>query len=266
MDRVAGHVAGKKAPAPGNSVVNQAAEQIREDVFQLPDGALLGSEEDLILRYNVSRPTLRQAAGLIIQEQLLVARRGVGGGFFVRRPDADVVTHIVSQYLRSRSVGLRELAEAVRPIRIEIARLAALSTSEEGRAALVEFLENEQRAKEALEFQNFLASERAFNHLLGRLSGSATLSLFLEILLDLSSMVHHENDMYRGRPERLAAYRRERLRLAEAVIESDGERAVLAARRCANMSHEWMMDSPPGLDADKPKKRRARKKSGEGVV
>jgi len=101
----------KRMQALGASAVNQVAERIREDVFQLPDGALLGSEEDLILRYNVSPPTLRQAAGLIIQEQLLLARRGVGGGFFVRRPDADVVTHIASQYLRSRSFGIRQPAD-----------------------------------------------------------------------------------------------------------------------------------------------------------
>ena len=65
----------KRTQLLAGSVVTQVAERIREDVFQLADGAFLGSEEDLILRYNVSRPTLRQAAGLIIQEQLLVARR-----------------------------------------------------------------------------------------------------------------------------------------------------------------------------------------------
>jgi len=232
----------KRMQLLAGSAVTQVAERIREDVFQLADGAFLGSEEDLILRYNVSRPTLRQAAGLIIQEQLLVARRGVGGGFFVRRPDPDVVTHIVSQYLRSRSVGIKELAEAVRPIRVEIARLAALSQDEAARKALMEFLEQEEAAAQELEFQSFLQSERAFNHLLGKVSGSETLSLFLEILLELSSTVHREEAMYRGHPERLARYRRERLRLARAVIDFDDELAVLAARRCARMSHDWLIE------------------------
>jgi DNA-binding FadR family transcriptional regulator len=231
-----------RVPAQSASAVNQVAEKIREDVFQLPDGTLLGSEDELISRYNVSRPTLRQAAGLIIQEQLLVARRGVGGGFFVRRPDADVVTHIVSQYLRSRNVGIKQLAGAVRPIRVEIARLAAISDDAETRARMAAFLEQEEPADQQLEFLSFLQRERAFNHLLGELSGSATLSLFLEILLDLSSMVHRESDMYRGYPERLTAYRRERLRLAQAVMEADDELAVLAARRCAKMSHQWLMN------------------------
>jgi len=245
---------------PRASAVDQVAKRIREDVFQLADGAFLGSEEDLILRYNVSRPTLRQAAGLVIQEQLLLARRGVGGGFFVRRPDTDVVTHIVSQYLRSRNVGIRQLADAVRPIRVEIARLAALSDDEQARARIVEFLAEEEQAGEKLEFQSFLQRERAFNHLLGDLSGSATLSLFLEILLDLSSMVHRESDMYRGHPERLAAYRCERLRLAQAVIESDDELAVLAARRCAKMSHEWLIE---GLFNPERGKKPRRKKEKE---
>jgi len=249
----------RRTQAAGASAVHQVAEQIREDVFRLSDGAFLGSEEDLIQRYNVSRPTLRQAAGLIIQEQLLHARRGVGGGFFVRRPDTDVVTHIVSQYLRSRSVDIKQLVDAVRPIRVEIARLAALSHDGAARDKLIAFLADEEAAAEKLEFQTFLQRERAFNHVLGDLSGSPTLSLFLEILLDLSSTVHRESDMYRGHPERLAAYRRERLRLAEAVIEADDEMAVLAAGRCAQMSHDWLVE---GLSA--PAKPRKRRKKAEG--
>ncbi len=232
----------KRKPAASNSAVHQAAEKMRNDAFELPDGAFLGSEEDLILRYSASRPTVRQAAGLVIQEQLLEARRGIGGGFFIRRPNPDVVTHTVSQFFRCGNIGVKELAEAARPIRIEIARLAALSTDEQARATIAEFLVREKEADEQPDFERFLRVERAFNHLLGALSGSTALSLFLQILLDLASMVHREQDIYGRHPERRTLYRRERLRLAEAVIARDPDTAAAAAAQCAAMSHQWLIE------------------------
>jgi hypothetical protein len=65
--------------------------------------------------------------------------------------------------------------------------------------------------------------------------------------------------MYRGHPDRLARYRRERLRLARAVIDFDDELAVLAARRCARMSHDWLIEEL--FETVGAKKRARRKKS-----
>lgn len=231
----------RKVQTAGLTAVAQVAERIREDVFQLPDGTFLGSEDDLLQRYGASRPTFRQAVALVAQEQLLRTRRGVGGGFFVRRPDPNVVTHIVSQYLRSRDVGLKELSAAIGPLRVEIARLAALSPDEAARAEFAAFLAEEKANDENLDFPAFLMSERRFNRMLGMMSGSVTLSLFFESLLDLSSRVHRKDDIYGGRAERLISYRRERLRLAQAVVEGDDELAILAARRCTRMGQEWLM-------------------------
>ena len=55
--------------APGDtqrrSIARRVADAIRRDALERDEGELLGSEDDLILRYDVSRPTLRQAAALV---------------------------------------------------------------------------------------------------------------------------------------------------------------------------------------------------------
>ena len=43
-------------------------------------GRFLGSEDELLLRFGVSRPTLRQAAKMVANDRLITVRRGTGGG------------------------------------------------------------------------------------------------------------------------------------------------------------------------------------------
>lgn len=77
-----------------SSRVLSIARALRNDALRKPEGSLIGSEEELVERYGVSRPTLRQAASLVAQEQLVHVRRGVGGGYFTRRPDSHSVAHM----------------------------------------------------------------------------------------------------------------------------------------------------------------------------
>src|SRR5437899_1878308 len=107
-------------PAAGrSSAVRRVARALRTEVLKCEDGQLIGSEEDLVERYKVSRPTLRQAVALVAEEQLLTVKRGVGGGYFARRPDAKAVVHMTAIYLHSRSAKVEEIIRALEPIRIE---------------------------------------------------------------------------------------------------------------------------------------------------
>jgi DNA-binding FadR family transcriptional regulator len=236
------------------SAATQVAQAIREDIFRMEDGEFIGSEEDLIARYGVSRPTLRQASGLLIQERLITARRGVRGGFFARRPDIGAVSHIVALYLRSHQVSVAQLIHTMLPIRAELARLAAASSDEEARDALIAFLKAEREAGPPNDFALFTQAERNFNTHLAKMSGNITLALFLDILLDLSAMVHREADVYRDDPDRLLAYRRARDLLADAVLDRDPELAALAAHRCTELTSRWVIEN---LASDMPRTRRS---------
>lgn len=226
------------AKKPG-SAVTRIAEHIRKDAVKLADGELLGSEDELVARYGVSRPTLRQAASLVVQEQLLTVRRGMGGGYFARAPKAHAVGRMAALYLRYHGAKQAEILAAFMPLRMELARLAVYNDDPALRAELDQFLAQEDDIDKYTSFREFVMAERHFNLLLGRLGGNQALGLFMEILLDLSAMTDRREDMYRNRPQRVADLRRERNALARAIVDRDEDFAVVIARRCSRMSYQW---------------------------
>ena len=226
------------AQAKHSSTVSRIAAQIRLDAVQLADGKLLGSEDDLVARYKVSRPTLRQAASLVVQEQLLMVRRGSGGGYFARAPEAHAVSRMAALYLHYHDAHTAEILAAFMPLRVELVRLAVANDDPQVRAELEQFLADDEKIAK-YSFRDFVVRERKFNLLVAELSENKALGLFMEILLDLAAMGSRRNDMYRNRPRRVASLRRERNALGHAILDRDEELAVAIARRCSRMSYEW---------------------------
>jgi DNA-binding FadR family transcriptional regulator len=225
---------------------------MRNDALDHAEGELLGSEQELLDRYGVSRPTLRQAAALVAQENLLSIRRGVRGGYFVARPDSRAVAHVAAVFLRSRHTSQLEIINAVEPLRIELAKLAASCRDAELRAKLAQFLANQEVLDpESLRFKDFARSEREFGTFIGEMSGNSVLSLFLNILYDFSGMVTRNEDFFRNRPDRVEVYRTRRNQLAKAILDSDEELAVLAAKRCRVIFDEAVEDTEMADDGGK---------------
>ena len=100
--------------------VRRTARALRRDSLQTDPGQGIGREDELIERYGVSRPTLRQAAALVGLEHLVRVRRGVGGGYFADRPDASTVAQVAAVMLRIRAVKLAKMLEAIEPIRVDM--------------------------------------------------------------------------------------------------------------------------------------------------
>jgi GntR family transcriptional repressor for pyruvate dehydrogenase complex len=223
-----------------SATLRQTVEALREQALQCPEGALIGSEDEVLARHRVSRPTLRQAAALVAQEQLLQVRRGVGGGYIARRPTGRAVTHMAAIFLRSREASLDEISRSMAPIRAELARLAAINLDDESRQALRDFLQSEADASaDPGGFPTFARSEREFCRLLGTSSHNHVLSLFFDILFDLAATLGPEHDIFLGRPERIKAYRERRVRLVEAILDGDPSVAELLAHRTAELTRPW---------------------------
>ena len=236
-----------------SAALRQTVEALRRDALKCPEGELIGSEDELLARHQVSRPTLRQAAALVAQEQLLQVRRGVKGGYIARRPTSRAVAHMAAIYLRTREASLDELGRSMGPIRAELARLAAANLDESSRQAFQDFLQREADPNvEGAGLRAFTKSEREFGNLLGTASRNHVLSLFLDILHDLAANIPPERDLFLGQPERVKAYRQQRARLIEAILDGDPNIAVLLSKRTSELNRLWMDEDAPAPDPKSP--------------
>src|SRR6202041_3172660 len=108
----------REMPRPGaDSNAKRAAkvaDLIIEDVMALgwPVGEVLGSEAELLDRYQVSRAVFREAVRLVEHQQVARARRGPGGGLVITEPTVGAVIDAVVLYLYRVEAPLDELFEA----------------------------------------------------------------------------------------------------------------------------------------------------------
>lgn len=223
------------------SPVRKTIERLRLDSEQREDGALIGYEEELLSRYGVSRPTLRQAARLVQQEQLITVRRGAAGGYYASRPTVSAVAHMASIYLRTRRAGSKDMIHVIELVRRDMVRLAALHPDEDDKISLRDFLARDEAAQaRGYGYRQFVAAERVYSDLLGALAGSEVLHLFLQILLDLMVWSDKRRDVVPlYSPDRLVMACKRRGRVIQAILDGDAEVAMLEVDRGIRLLREW---------------------------
>jgi DNA-binding FadR family transcriptional regulator len=234
-----GSLAGVRAPEMDHmmntsppSVVRRCVAALRTQAMNTAEGALIGSEDELLALHQVSRPTLRQAAALVAQEQLLEARRGVHGGYFATRPTVKAVSHMAAIFLQTRCAHLQDIIAAIAPVHAEMARLAATKIGPEERARVEAYLAEQTAMVEGeFSYRDFLRTARNWEILLGDLCANPVLALYLRILIDLAAQLAPQEDIYVGRPDRALDFLRRQRKVAEAILDGDPEMAVLASRR-----------------------------------
>jgi len=234
----------------GPTVVERLVRQLRELALGTPPGELIGSEDLLISTYQVCRPTLRQAAALVAQEQLLSVKRGLGGGYFARRPETDAVANVAAIYLQSRHVTSPEIIRAIEPLRVDMAVLAARNRDPTQVAELKAFLERDTETARTGGYREFLRSEMEFSHLVGKACQNTVLEVFFITLQRFSGFLTGKNDIFRNRPERVMLFWELRLKCLVSIVEGDAELAGIAAQRCARLGSEWMLAACEGDDQD----------------
>jgi GntR family transcriptional repressor for pyruvate dehydrogenase complex len=196
----------------------QVADQLRNDIIdgQLAEGDSLGTEADLITRFEVSRPTLREALRILEAEGLISIQRGVLGGVTVHRPDRRMTARAAAFVLRSRSVDLADVFDASAIIEPAAARSVAGSRSRSGAAKRLRAIITEQKRAidDAVDFAN---AQVRFHEEIVVLAGNLTLTIVSEMLNEVIA------------------------RAVEDVIEQTRLQGV-AVRRSAIRSHELLAD------------------------
>ena len=109
---------------------DQIAESIRESIFtgKLKVDDRLPTEEELAVRFGVSRPTIREALKRLAAQNLVRSRRGPTGGTFVNRPSQDQVRSTLANtaalLVTMGEFTLSNIAEARHELEAVCARLA----------------------------------------------------------------------------------------------------------------------------------------------
>jgi DNA-binding FadR family transcriptional regulator len=150
---------------------------------ELSEGDSLGHEPDLVERFGVSRPSLREALRILEAEGLITVVRGVLGGVIVHEPDERMTARTAALVLQARNVTLGDVHDA-RSI-IEPAAVRILASSPR-RAVVNELraLVEEQRAV-VDDPEVFGQANARFHERLVALAGNQTLAILAEMLNEI---------------------------------------------------------------------------------
>lgn len=186
-------------PVRTRHTFEEAAEQIAEKVRSglLLRGDKLPAERDLAVQMQISRPTLREAARILVDAGVVEVRRGPGGGMFVA---SDVVpVELVRERSSLRLGEVATVLEARRLIEPGVARLAAERAGDEDFDALERTITAMrdicERGYRADDEDRFLQLDMQFHLSLARAAGNPTVeglmrSLFRELEIARDMAMH----------------------------------------------------------------------------
>ena len=159
------------------------ADEIRASIVtgRLAPGDDLPVERDLIERFGVSRPTVREALRILETERLVEVTRGERGGARIIGPSLALASHAVGMVLQAQGTTLADVQEARQIFEPPAARLVAQRRSRRTVAALRAAYD----AEVACDGPDFPLAAMHFHEVLIAASGNNTLSAFLHVLHDI---------------------------------------------------------------------------------
>lgn len=189
---------------------------------ELAEGTMLPPESELMERFGVSRPTLREAFRVLESESLIRVHRGVRGGAQVTRPKRETLARYAGLILEYEGVTLKDVYEA----RVALEAPMVMQLARDRKASVIAELEaivdRESRLTPSDEAIDTLTD---FHAAIAHLSGNKTLQI-------VSSMLHHVIE---------AANR--------SLQPTDTSRAALAMRRSAK-THRMLLEMIKAGDAE----------------
>jgi len=161
----------------------QIADELRRLIVsgELSEGDSLGHEPDLIERFGVSRPSLREALRILEAEGLISVVRGVLGGVVVHEPDGRMTARTAALVLQARNVSLADVHEArslLEPTAVRV--VASLRSRRSAVAELRQLIDAQMRV--SMDPEAFGRANARFHERLVALAGNQTLSIVAEML------------------------------------------------------------------------------------
>ena len=178
----------KFEPLVTESLAKQIAENIREAIVKgsLKVDERLPTEEELAARFEVSRPTIREALKRLAAQHLIRSRRGPTGGTFVNRPSQDEIrlnlTNAMTLLVGMGEFNLADIAETRQGLETLCCRLAAERRSDAQLAAMAAELDIQRDPK--LSDVDFCASDVRFHRVLADATDNSLLKFIMLTVID----------------------------------------------------------------------------------
>lgn len=218
-----------------SALVMKVAEDFREEVLaRAANDTYLGSEEELILRLGVSRPTFREVARILEYEQLLTIKRGPGGGYFARVPTHAAVTHVATILLRTRGATMADIGVCATPLLREAVRLAAGAEDRQSRRKLQALLKS--YATEDISAEQVSSLEVTFIETVTELCGNPVIRLFVHVLFDFGK--GRERSHLKADDDR-TAYCAMQTAIIQAILDGDSDAAEKHVVRRSIFIRSW---------------------------
>jgi DNA-binding FadR family transcriptional regulator len=154
---------------------------------ELEDGDALPNQDELLHEFQVSKPSLREALGILEAEGLITVRRGNRGGAVVHVPTAAGAAYMIGLVMQFRGVPYDDVAEALK--RLEPVCVALCATREDRKKNVLPRLNliHEQTLAAVDDEVEFTRVTRTFHEELVNLCGNETLILIAGTLESLWS-------------------------------------------------------------------------------
>ena len=211
----------------------QIADELRRLIVsgKLAEGDSLGHEPDLVERFGVSRPSLREALRILEAEGLITVVRGMLGGIIVHEPDERMTARTAALVLQARNVSLADVYEArtlLEPVAVRV--IASLRSR---RAAVAELrLLIKQQARVILDPDAFGPANAQFHERLVALAGNQTLTIVAEMLNEVVTRAVTAISKTGPAPDS-AATRRRGIRSQERLV------SLVAAGKASEAEEHW---------------------------
>jgi DNA-binding FadR family transcriptional regulator len=163
----------------------QIADELRALIVsgQLEEGESLGREPDLVERFGVSRPSLREALRILEAEGLITVVRGVLGGVVAHQPSERMTARTAALVLQARNVTLGDVHQARSMIEPAAVRVLATSPSKKAVEELKALVEAQRAVIDDPEA--FGKANAHFHERLIELSGNQTIGIVAEMLNEI---------------------------------------------------------------------------------
>lgn len=190
---------------------------------EIAEGTMLPPETELMERFGVSRPTLREAIRVLESESLIEMQRGAHGGARVARPQRETLARYAGLILEREGVTLRDVYDARVAIETPMVKQLAIEQDAATIAELEEIVARESTLPPGSRGVDQLTD---FHAAIARLSSNNTLRI-------ISEMLHHIIE-----------------KANRSLQPTTGPRAEQALRRSAK-THRMVLDLIKAGDADK---------------